>query len=187
MKRVITILFSFSILLILFFNIVSFISPSIANAQGTVNFSNNEIQQVSNRVGNITNIDQVAQKGVNIGNLIIEIAISVAVLFIIINTIRYFIIDAEADRKAAGMMVFYSIVGLFVILSIWGLVAILRNSFRTQDARPQNQINNIKFGNLPSTETGNTSGNSNGGGLYNGSDTFNNYCNNPSGSNNNCN
>jgi hypothetical protein len=59
------------------------------------------------------------------------------------------------------------------------LVAILRNSFRTQDARPTNQINNIKFGNLPSVETGNTGGNG-GGGLYNG-DSFNNYCNNPNG------
>lgn len=186
MKRVITILFSFLILQTLSLSLVFSSYINIAYAQGPANFSNSEIQQVSNRVGNITNIDQIAQKGTNIGNLIIEIAISVAVLFIIINTIRYFIIDAESDKKAAGMMVFYGVIGLFVILSIWGFVAILRNSFKTQDARPQNQINNIKFGTLPSTETGNTSG-SGSGGLYNGSDTFNNYCNNPSGTNNNCN
>lgn len=166
MKRVITILFSLLILQTLSLSVVFSNPLNIAYAQNS-----------------ITNIDQVAQKGTNIGNLIIEIAISVAVLFIIINTIRYFIIDAESDKKAAGMMVFYGAIGLFVILSIWGFVAILRNSFRTQDARPQNQINNIKFGNLPSTENGS----SGGGGLYNGSDTFNNYCNNPSGTNNNCN
>ncbi len=90
----------------------------------------------------LTDVNQVADKATNIGNLIIGLAISIAVLWIIINVVRYLVISGDPEKKKeGGMAILYGVIGLFVILSIWGLVAILRNSFRTQDNVPLNDIN----------------------------------------------
>ncbi len=91
----------------------------------------------------ISDINAVANKAVNIGNLVIGLTISLAVIWIIIGVFRYVIAGGknEDDRKKGGMDILYGVVGLFVILSIWGLVAILRNSFRTQDQVPVGEIN----------------------------------------------
>ncbi len=89
----------------------------------------------------LNNINDVAQKGTNIGNMIIAIAISLSVLWIIINIVRYLIAGGEDDRKKGGWAVFYGVLGLFLILSIWGLVNILKSSFATQDRTPTQKIN----------------------------------------------
>ncbi len=96
----------------------------------------------------LTDINSVASKATNIGNLVVQIAISLAVVWIIVSVVRYLIIGAASDekRKAARDSIVYGVVGLFIILSVWGLVFILRNSFRTQDRVPVNDINNL---NLP--------------------------------------
>jgi hypothetical protein len=90
----------------------------------------------------ITNIDGVTTKFSNIGNTVITILISLAVIWIIINVVRYLIIGAgdPASRATAGQAIIWGIVGLFVILSIWGLVKILTNSFRTDTTAPQDQF-----------------------------------------------
>jgi hypothetical protein len=85
----------------------------------------------------LTDINSVASKAVNIGNLIVGLAISIAVLWIIVNVVRYLIATNDPEkRKQGGYGILWGVVGLFVILSIWGLVAILRNSFKTQDRAP---------------------------------------------------
>lgn len=100
----------------------------------------------------LTNIDDVASKATRIGNLVIEIAISIAVIWIIINVIKYLIAGGEEERAKGGNAILYGVIGLFVILSIWGLVAILTNSFRTNNFRPTNEINtNVHIPALPPT------------------------------------
>lgn len=93
----------------------------------------------------LTDINSVASKATNIGNLVVELAISFAVIWIIVSVVRYLIAGGEDGRAKGRDAIVYGVVGLFVILSIWGLVYILRTSFRTQDGVPQNQINNIKI------------------------------------------
>lgn len=51
-----------------------------------------------------------------------------AVVMFVVYIIKYFI-KADADRKQAGLYVMYSVIGFFVILSLWGIVNILGNSF----------------------------------------------------------
>lgn len=96
----------------------------------------------------LRDINDVAEKSVNIGNLIVELAISLAVLFIIVNVVRYLIAgsDDEDARKKGGDAILYGVIGLFAILSIWGLVYLLSNSFQFgQNNLPNDKINNIQL------------------------------------------
>lgn len=92
----------------------------------------------------ITNINDVAARATNIGNLVIGLAISLAVLWIIVSVVRYLIAGSadEEARKKGRDSILYGVIGLFVILSIWGLVAILKNTFRTNDTIDRQQIEN---------------------------------------------
>jgi len=101
----------------------------------------------------LRDIDSVAQKATNIGDLIIKLAISLAVLWIIISVVRYLILgaDDEEARKKGGQSILYGVIGLFVILSIWGLVFLLANSFRFgRNATPTTEINRISLPRPPS-------------------------------------
>jgi len=91
----------------------------------------------------LTDINSVAGKATNIGTLVIGLAISLAVIWIIVSVVRYLIAGGEDDRKKGGMAILWGVVGLFVILSIWGLVSILRKSFVTQDQVPTQDIRNV--------------------------------------------
>ncbi len=85
----------------------------------------------------ITDVNSLTYKLTNIGNTIIEILIAFAVLYIIFNVVKYIMAAEDPEkRKALGGAVLWGIVGLFVILSIWGLVNILSNTFRTNTNAP---------------------------------------------------
>jgi len=93
----------------------------------------------------LNDINTVAQKATNIGNLIVQLAISLAVIWIIVGVVKYLIIGSGDDRKAAGMNILYGVIGLFVILSIWGLVFLLTNTFQFgRNTAPTEKINNIQ-------------------------------------------
>jgi nitrogen fixation/metabolism regulation signal transduction histidine kinase len=100
----------------------------------------------------ITDVNQLTAKLVGIGNLVTYLLVALAVIFIIWNVIFFLIRgadDQEARGKAASRII-SGIVGLFIILSIWGLVNILVGTFRTT---PTNtaipQVQNINQGNIP--------------------------------------
>jgi Kef-type K+ transport system membrane component KefB len=95
----------------------------------------------------LNNINDVAGRATNIGTLVIELAISLAVVWIIVSVVRYLIAGGEEGRTKGRDAIIWGVVGLFVILSIWGLVFLLTNSFKTQNATPTNEIKNVS--NLP--------------------------------------
>lgn len=102
----------------------------------------------------INNLTDVAAKATNIGNLVIGIAIALAVLWIIISVVRYLVMgggDPE-KRKEGGYRILFGVVGLAVIMSIWGLVYIVKSSFRTNDQTPTSEIDRtttLPFRNVP--------------------------------------
>jgi cellulose synthase/poly-beta-1,6-N-acetylglucosamine synthase-like glycosyltransferase len=65
---------------------------------------------------------------ISYANVILVLMIGVAVVVFVFYVIKYFII-ADADRKEGGKYVMYSLIGFFVVLSFWGLVNILLNTF----------------------------------------------------------
>ncbi len=118
-------------------SIVAF-SPLVAFAQNTVK---------------ITDANTLANKLVNLANMFTYLLIAAAVIFIIWNVVVYLIKGGsdEEERKKASSSILWGIVGLFIILSIWGLVNILMNTFKT-DIVPQTipQVQNVNGGNMPS-------------------------------------
>ncbi len=64
-------------------------------------------------------------------NLAVPLLISIAVVYFIYNVFMYTIAgDEEKKAKAKGGMI-WGIVGIFIMVSVWGLVAILQSTFGT--------------------------------------------------------
>lgn len=99
--------------------------------------------QVQSVTGQITNFDDIIKRFGAIGNVFISIIITLAILYIVYNVFRYLIAGGEEEKKKGGMAILYGVVGLFVILSIWGLVRILTRTFDTGDN------NSVQQGELP--------------------------------------
>jgi hypothetical protein len=103
----------------------------------------------------ITDVNSLSTKILGIGSTITYILVALAVLFIVWNVVRYIIMGADpAAKSAAGLNVLWGIVGLFVIVSIWGLVNILTNTFATTPTNKPipNFGNNTNNGGLPGNQ-----------------------------------
>lgn len=65
----------------------------------------------------------------------IYLIIGFAVVTFVYNIFNYFF-KPDADKKGAGMYVLMSVIGFFVILSFWGLVNIVKNTFNLDTGAP---------------------------------------------------
>ncbi|MEN9912983.1 MAG: hypothetical protein RLY66_391 [Candidatus Parcubacteria bacterium] len=94
----------------------------------------------------ITDVNTLTYKLTNLGNTFIQILIAFAVIWIIFNVVRFIMSgNSEDKRKEYQGGIIWGIVGLFVILSIWGLVRILSNTFRTDTTAPVNQYPRVQY------------------------------------------
>lgn len=67
-------------------------------------------------------------------NLLLVLIMAVAFVMFVWNVVLYFIRPVEGAKRAeAGKYVMYSLIGFFVILSFWGLVNILQNTFNVDN------------------------------------------------------
>jgi hypothetical protein len=105
---------------------------------------------------NISNTNDLIQRLVGIGNVIIYLLMALAFIYIIWQTVMYFIKSKEGDesRKESGKNIIWGIIGLAIIMSIWGLVNILLNTFGTYNNVPKDRFPSADFVN----STPNTSG-----------------------------
>jgi len=119
--------------------VLALLSPAVAFAQTSA----------------VTDVNSLSSKIIGIGNTVVYILTALAVLFIVWNVVMYLIkSQGEESRAKAGFNILWGIVGLFVIVSIWGLVSILTNTFRTA---PTNQPipnfgNNSSNGGIPANQ-----------------------------------
>ena len=75
-------------------------------------------------------LDTVINKIGTLVGLIIPILIAVALLVFIVGVIKYITAGADEEkRKEARNTIIYGIIGLFAIVSVWGLVNILQSTF----------------------------------------------------------
>jgi 4-amino-4-deoxy-L-arabinose transferase-like glycosyltransferase len=68
-----------------------------------------------------------------------------AFVVVILNIVKFYVINTEGDRKEAHMYVLYSVIGFFIILSFWGVVNIVINTFNLDSSAPSSwsQVQNI--------------------------------------------
>ena len=69
-------------------------------------------------------------------NQVLFLLMGAAVVMFTFYVIKYFIRPNE-ERKEASSYVMYSVIGFFIILSFWGLVNILQNTFGLQNDKYQ--------------------------------------------------
>lgn len=82
--------------------------------------------------GVVNNVNDVASRLAFIGNVILYLLVALAIVFIVWNVVMYMVRGNDpAKKKEAAIGVSWGILGLAIIVSIWGLVNILVGSFRT--------------------------------------------------------
>ncbi len=97
--------------------LVAFTVPSVAFAAG---------QKLSDIINTI----------IGYLNQALFLLLGVAVVIFVFYVIKYYMM-ADANRADGGKYVMYSLIGFFVILSFWGLVNILQNTFGLQNENNQ--------------------------------------------------
>lgn len=91
--------------------------PFVANAQVTLGHT----------IGTISNII----------NALIPIVLAIAVLVFFWGLAQYLLSAGDSEKRGQGInIMFMGIIVIFVMVSVWGIIAILQNTFRVQQVQP---------------------------------------------------
>jgi hypothetical protein len=74
-----------------------------------------------------------------INNVLVPLVFAVAFIFFLFGVVQYLIIGAaNAEKRKTGLqIIMYSVIGFAVMMSVWGIVNLVRNSFGLDsNARP---------------------------------------------------
>lgn len=86
--------------------------------------------------GSVTDADSLFALVNDILNKILPIIIAIAVIYFVYNAFMY-MIAADEDRKGeAKSKMIYGVIALFVMVSVWGLVAVLSGTFGFDQTEP---------------------------------------------------
>jgi hypothetical protein len=108
---------------------LSFAFPAVAAAQVETN-----VRDINGVIRFITDLLDVA----------LPIIIAAAVVYFIYGIAKYVLAGDDAAKEAAKDKIIYGIIALFVMVSVWGLVNILVNTFGLDNsANIQNPIDQI--------------------------------------------
>ncbi|MEY2664673.1 MAG: hypothetical protein RIT04_481 [Candidatus Parcubacteria bacterium] len=84
----------------------------------------------------VNNLCDLVRTTVYYFNVAIYMIIGLATVIFVWNVYNYFFKADVENKKDAGLYVMYSVIGFFVILSFWGLVNIVTNTFQLQSNVP---------------------------------------------------
>lgn len=89
--------------------------------------------------GGSNDIQSIIDILLNLLGWIVPLLIGVAVLFFLIGVVKYIMAGGDEDKRTEGRnAMIYGIIGLFVMISVWGLVGILSNTFNLDNNIPTN-------------------------------------------------
>ncbi len=96
--------------------VLAFASPLLVFAQSGINTA--AITPYSNGIINVIN------------NILVPLLIGIAFIVFLFGVFKYFILGAanDDDRREGRQFVLWGIIGFVVILSVWGLVALVSNT-----------------------------------------------------------
>ena len=93
--------------------------------------------------GTITTLQGILCKISEILNAVIPVLIALGVVYFVWGVITYIIAKEEEAKTAGRNRIIWGIIGLAVIIGLWGLVNILKNTFGLGN------IQNINFPTVP--------------------------------------
>jgi len=90
-----------------------------------------------------TTLNDIEKAALTVLNSVVPLFVAVAVVFFLWNVFKYINSGDNAEtRGQARSMMIYGVIAIFVMVSIWGLVGVLRNMFTLNSNMPVN-FNNI--------------------------------------------
>ncbi|MHB1163173.1 MAG: hypothetical protein ACYCZZ_01430 [Minisyncoccota bacterium] len=115
--------------------ILSGVSGTCTGANGTCVPSSNSVSASSGGSGGGININAIKPYSDGIINVIngifVPVLFALAFITFVWGVFKYFILGADSDteRAAGRQFVLWGVIGFVVILSVWGLVAVVGNTF----------------------------------------------------------
>jgi len=82
----------------------------------------------------VTDIPSLLCKLSQLLNSVIPVLIALGVVYFVWGVVSYVISDDEEAKKKGRDRIIYGIIGLAVIIAMWGLVGILTNTFGLQNS-----------------------------------------------------
>jgi MFS superfamily sulfate permease-like transporter len=82
-------------------------------------------------------VSLLGKKGNNSGSTIVILLITLAVVIFLFNLIKYIYSEDEGKRKEALSVITYGLVIIFVMVSVWGFVRLLRGTLSLGDTDPK--------------------------------------------------
>lgn len=73
----------------------------------------------------VRDAESLSERIISLGNLFVYILISIAVIYLIFGIVWYLIAGGEDAKKKGSSIITRGIIGLVIIFSIWGLVALV--------------------------------------------------------------
>lgn len=102
--------------------------------------------------GKITTFEGLVNKFITLIKYVVPLIFAIALVAFLWGIFQYFFSGAEKKEEAKDFLL-YGIIGLFIMVSVWGLVRILTGTFLLENAQP----------NLPSLGAGGSSSGTSGG------------------------
>jgi hypothetical protein len=93
--------------------------------------------------GSTNNVDDVINKIRALFNAAVPLIISLAIIYFLWYVFQYAIAGDEEKKGAAKSGMFYGIVAIAVMVSVWGLVNILVNTFGFSSSQAPTNLNNL--------------------------------------------
>jgi mannose/fructose/N-acetylgalactosamine-specific phosphotransferase system component IID len=119
------------------FPIISFAQDFVGPCPSGTHYTTTGCVSDSGVVGLITKIQGIL-------NGIVPLLVTLGVVFLIWGIVQYVIGDGEEAKKKGKDRIIYGIIGLAVIIGLWGLVNIVTNTFGIGGAAPTNgQLQNL--------------------------------------------
>ncbi|MEK7569644.1 MAG: hypothetical protein AAB500_02020 [Patescibacteria group bacterium] len=77
----------------------------------------------------ITGVSYLFCKAASVLSSLLPLLLALGVVYLVWGIVQYVIGDAEEAKKKGKDKIIYGIIGLAIIISLWGLVTILRDTF----------------------------------------------------------
>jgi hypothetical protein len=111
---------------------------------GSVNPLSTKTAAENANSGNVRDLRSLIVFVIDYINQGIYLLMALATVFFVYNVVQYFVIKTDADRKEAGNYLMYSIIGFAVVLSFWGMVNVVIQTF-SLDNNTKPNVQNLYF------------------------------------------